>query len=129
MIYVGEGGRERAAAPPSLKGLKRGFDGRQRGRLRKAKPTRRETERSGGFGAESRMERTNWMLCGASLALLLVRVHNRSQMRVQAGSDAVAAAAIGKGDCSCRGIPFIQEGEGDRRGDGERGGEREREEI
>ena len=55
------------------------------------------------------------------------------------GSDAVTAAAIGKGDgrttegrtdCSCKGIPFIQEGEGDRRGDGRTdGGERERKEI
>ena len=58
--------RERAAAPSSLKGLKRGFDGRQRGRLRKAKLA------TGGKGGESGeadieqkngMERRNWMWC------------------------------------------------------------------
>ena len=51
---------------PSLKGLKRGFDGR----WRKAKPTGEGGEGrvdSSGFGAENRMERTNWtLLCGAS---------------------------------------------------------------
>ena len=44
-----------------MKGLKRGFDGR----WRKAKPTGEGD--SCGFGAENRMERTNWtLLCGAS---------------------------------------------------------------
>ena len=73
---------------------------------------------SSGFGAENRMERTNWtLLCGASHCCSFECITG-VKCGVQDGhvgcGDGGGNRQRRRTDCSCRGIPFIQEGGGGR---------------